>query len=62
MIKLFKGANNTYSIENGVCRPFNVVGGLDKKDLEILYNKIGKILKKRDFKKEMEKDRDLFIN
>lgn len=62
MIKIFKGVNNTYVIENGHCHPFNEVGGLNEKDLKILYNKIGKILKKRDFKKEMEEDRDLFIN
>lgn len=61
MIKITKGPFGTYTIENGECMPKNKAGGFDKKDLEIIYKKIGKILGEVDWKKEMEKDKKKFI-
>jgi hypothetical protein len=54
MIKILKGNNKTFTIQNGVCCPKNEVGGCNNKDLLSLYKKIGKLLKIRDYKQEVK--------
>lgn len=61
MIAQFYKDTDGYTIRKGLHRNFCVVDSLNKKDLEKLYTKIGKVLKKVDWKKEMEEDKKKFI-
>lgn len=51
-----------YNIRKGMFRNYCVIDGLNKKDLEILYDEIGKVLGKTDWKKEMEEDKKKYID
>lgn len=54
-VELFKDTDG-YTIRKGTHRNFCVVDNLDKKDLASLYTRIGRVLGKVDFKKQMEKE------
>lgn len=54
MLKISKDKyTNTYEITKGDCHPPNRIGNFDKKDLGVLYRKIGKIISVRDYRKEV---------
>ena len=63
MIQIFKDIKNRgkWIIRTGMLKDHCVLDNLSEQNLRTIYRNIGKLLKIHDWKKEMEEDKDRFL-